>query len=240
MKFHRSRWLVMALMLAIILSSCTLGATPAPTEDVGAIQTQAFTIVLTQVAMQQTQTALAIPPTPMPTNTLVPLASPTLGTPLPTFQPVGGFGTPAPFNTQQPGFTPLASPIPTFGVVSTASTKNGCNDGTFLGETAPMDKDVVAAEKKFSKGWSILNTGTCAWDEGYSFTYIPDGSSPELKGYSIVLKAGDTVTKPQQSNSFIVKLTAPQAPGEYKAYWRLSDEGGAFFGPFLSVWIIVQ
>ncbi len=240
MKFHRSRWLVSALMLAVILSSCTLGATPAPTEDAGAIQTQAFTIVLTQVAMQQTQTALAIPPTPTPTNTLVTLASPTLGTPLATFQPIGGFGTPAPFNTQQPGFIPLASPIPTLGAVTTTSTKNGCNDGAFMGETAPMDKDVVAAEKKFSKGWTIQNTGACAWDEGYSFTYIAEGSSPELNGYSIVMKAGDTVTQPKQTNSFIVKLTAPKAAGEYKAYWRLSDEAGAFFGPFLSVWITVQ
>jgi hypothetical protein len=240
MKFHRSHWLASALMLTIILSSCTLGATPAPTEDVGAIQTQAFTIVLTQVAMQQTQTALAIPPTPLPTNTLAPLPSPTLGAPPATFQPIGGFGTAAPFNTQQPGFTPLASPIPTLGVVATFTTKNGCNDGTFMGETAPMDKDVVAAEKKFAKGWTILNSGTCAWDAGYSFTYIPTGSSPELNGYSIVIKEKDVVTQPKQSNTFIVKLTAPKAAGEYKAYWRLSDEAGNFFGPFVSVWIVVQ
>jgi hypothetical protein len=241
MKFRKSHWLVSAVVLAVILSSCTMGATAVPTQDVGVIQTQAYSIVLTQVAMQQTQTALAIP-SPLPTNTLVPLPSPTLGTPFPTFAPVGGIGTPFAFNTQQPGFTPLASPISTLGIVSTVTTKNGCNDGTFMGETAPLDKTVLTAEKSFSKGWTIFNSGTCTWNEGYSFTFMPDLSSPELKGYSVVLKkdAPEEYTAPQHSQSFIVKLTAPKAAGEYKGYWKLRDDAGNYFGPLVSVWIIVK
>jgi Ig-like domain from next to BRCA1 gene len=240
MKFRKSHWLVSAVILAVILSSCTLGATPVPTQDVGVVQTKAYSIVLTQVAMQQTQTALAVP-SPLPTNTLAPLPTQTLGT-LPTFAPIGGIGTPFAFNTQQPGFTPLASPISTLGIVSTVTTKNGCNDGSFIGETAPMDKDVIIAEKKFSKGWSIFNTGTCTWDEGYSFTFMPQLSSPELKGYSIVLKkdAPDEYTAPQHSQTFIVKLVAPKAAGEYKGYWKLKDDAGNFFGPLVSLWIIVK
>jgi hypothetical protein len=240
MKFSKSHWLVSALILTVMLSSCTLGATPAPTQDIGAIQTQAFGVVLTQVAMEQTQTALAIP-SPLPTNTLAPLPSPTLGT-LPTFAPVGGVGTPFAFNTQQPGIIPLASPISTAGIVSTVTTKNGCNDGSFLGETAPFDKAVVKAEKNFSKGWTIFNSGTCAWDEGYSFTFMPELSSPELKGYSIVLKkdAPEEYTASQHSQTFIVKLTAPKAAGEYKGYWKLKDDTGNYFGPLVSVWITVQ
>ena len=243
MKFRKKIWLVSSVILTVILSSCTLGATPAPTEDIGAIQTQAFSVVLTQVAMQQTQTALAVP-SPLPTNTLSPLPSPTLGTlgALPTFAPAGGVGTPLPFNTQQPGLTPLASLIPTSGIVSTVTTKNGCNDGTFIGETAPLDKDVIKAEKQFSKGWTIFNSGTCKWDEGYSFTFMPDLSSPELKGYSNVLKkdAPDEYTDPQHSQTFIVKLTAPKVAGDYKGYWKLRDDSGNYFGPLVSVWIVVQ
>lgn len=245
MKFRsKSLWLVSTAILAVILSSCTLGATPAPTQDVGAIQTQAYSVVLTQIAMQQTQTALAIPPTPspLPTNTLAPLPSPTLGV-APTFAPIGGISTPIPFNTQQPGITPLGSPIPTLGgVVSTVTTKNGCNDGTFIGETAPKDKTVIKAEKNFSKGWTILNTGTCTWDEGYAFAFMPALSSPDLKGYDIVLKknAPEEYTPPQYGQTFIVKLTAPKAPGEYKGYWKLRDDLGNYFGPLVSVWIIVE
>ncbi len=75
MKSRKSLWLVGMTILAVILSSCNLGATPAPTEDPGVIQTQAFSVVLTQAALQQTQTALAIPPTALPTNTPFPTAT---------------------------------------------------------------------------------------------------------------------------------------------------------------------
>jgi len=244
MKSRKSLWLVGMTLLAVILSSCNLGATAVPTEDPGVIQTQAFSIVITQAALQQTQTALAIPPTPLPTNTPLPIA--TLGNistlVIPTFAPAGGTNTPAAFNTQQPGLTPLSSVVPTLGVVVTFTTKNGCNDGSFLGETAPFDKDVVVKGKNYDKSWTILNTGTCTWDEGYSFTYLPDLSSPELKGYSIALKknAPEEYTAPNHSQSFIVKLVAPSTAGEYKGYWKMKDDAGNFFGPLVSVWITVK
>ncbi|MBI5945043.1 MAG: hypothetical protein HY864_11790 [Chloroflexi bacterium] len=239
MKFRKSLWLTVAMVLAVVLSSCSLGATPAPTADPGVIQTQAVSIVFTQVAMQQTQTALAIPPTPLPTNT--PFPTPTLGV-LPTFAPVGGLNTPSAFNTQLPGLTPLVTPFATIGIVSTVTTKNGCNDGTFMGESAPYDKDAISPEKKFSKSWMILNSGTCTWDEGYSFTFLPELSTPGLGGYSIVLKknAPDEYTKPQSTQTFVVKLTAPKAKGEYKGFWKLRDDAGNYFGPLVSVWIIVK
>lgn len=239
MKSRKSLWLAGMTILAVILSSCNLGATPAPTEDPGVIQTQAFSIVSTQAALQQTQTALAIPPTPLPTNTPFPTA--TLGG-LPTFAPAGGTNTPFAFNTQQPGLTPLASVVPTLGVVATFTTKNGCNDGSYLYETAPFDKDVIAIGKKYDKTWTILNTGTCTWDEGYAFTYIADLSSPELKGYSIVLKknTAEEYTKPGHSQTFVVKLVAPATAGEYKGYWKMKDDAGNFFGPLVYLWIIVK
>jgi hypothetical protein len=244
MNSRKSLWLVGTTILAVILSSCNMGATPVPTEDPGVIQTQAFSVVLTQAALQQTQTALAIPPTPLPTNTPFPTATlgetPTLGA-ASTFAPLGGTNTPFAFNTQQPGLTPLASTVPTLGAVATFTTKNGCNDGTFMGESKPFDKDVIAAGKNFSKSWEILNTGTCVWDEGYSFAFLPDLSSPELKGYSIVLKknAPEEYTKPKHSQTFVVKLTAPKTAGEYKGYWKMKDDAGNLFGPLVSVWITV-
>jgi hypothetical protein len=243
MKSRKSIWLVTVVILAAILSSCNLGATPAPTEDPGAIQTEAFSIVVTQAAMQQTQTALAIPPTPLPTNTALPTATqgeiPTAS--IATLDPSIVTNTPFGFNTQQPGLTPLASPLPTTGVVATFTTKNGCNDGTFLGETEPFDKDGILAGKNYDKGWTIFNSGTCAWDEGYSFSYMADLSDPEIKGYSIVLKKNvpEDYTKPGHSQTFIVKLKAPDTVGEYKGYWKMKDDAGNFFGPLVSVWITV-
>jgi hypothetical protein len=234
MNYRKSLWLATILVPAIILSACNLGATPAPTEDPGAVQTQAFNVVLTQAASQQTQTALAVPPTALPTNTFLPTA---------TFITLGGATvTPFAFNTQQPGFTAIASPVLTAGAVSTVTTKNGCNDGTYIGETAPFDGAEVGIGELISKGFTILNTGTCVWDEGYVFAFQPDLSSPEIKGENIVLPKNkpEDYTKPGHTQSFVVKFKAPKLAGEYKGYWKLRDDGGNYFGPLVYVFIRVR
>jgi hypothetical protein len=237
MKFGKTIWLTGFIVSAVLLSSCNIGATPAPTQDPGIIQTQAFEIVLTQAALQQTQTAAAIPPTPMPTNTLAPTA--TLAA-LPTVSAAGG--TPFAFNTQQPGLTPLSLLTPTVGIVNTVTTKNGCNDGSFIGEGGVTDGTELAPNKDFNKSFSILNTGTCAWDEGYSFAFVPELSTAGFKGYSIVLPKDkpEDYTKPGGSQTFVLKLTAPKDPGTYKGYWKLKDDAGNFFGPLVWVEIVVK
>jgi hypothetical protein len=235
MKSRKSIWLVGATMLAIILSSCNIGAT-APDDDPDAIQTQAFSIVLTQAALQQTQTALAEPPTSLPTDTPPPTVE------LPTFSPLEGTNTPFAFNTQQPGLTPLASPIPTVGVVSTVTTKNGCNDAAYLGEGGVQDGDEIEAGKNFNKSFMLLNTGECTWDEGYGFMFVPEFSTPGFQGYNIVLPKDkpEDYTKPGFGNTYVLKLTAPKTAGTYKAYWKLRDDVGNFFGPLVWLEIVVK
>lgn len=231
MKFRKLQWLVIYTMLAIILSSCNLGATPAPTQDVAAIQTEAFNQVLTQVAA-------ASSPTPLPTNPPLP-ATATLQA-APTFAPVGGdsTATPFPFNTAQPGLglTPLASPVPTIGgVVSTVTTKNGCNDGIMTNESAPMDGENLIPGHDYEKSFGFLNTGTCAWDEGYAFVFQPTYSTPNFKGYDIVFKKETDFTAPGKAIAFIIKFKASNVPGEHIGVWKLRDDGGNYFGSM--VWI---
>jgi hypothetical protein len=231
MKFRKLQWLGIYTMLAIILSSCNLGATPAPTQDVAAIQTEAFNQVLTQAAA-------ASSPTPLPTNTALP-ATATLQA-APTFAPVGGnsTATPFPFNTAQPGLglTPLASPVPTVGgVVSTVTTKNGCNDGIMTNESAPYDGENLIPGHDYEKSFGFLNTGTCAWDEGYAFVFQPSYSSPDFKGYDIVFKKETDYTAPGKAITFIIKLKASNVPGEHIGVWKLRDDGGNYFGSM--VWI---
>ncbi len=233
MKFRKLLWLAAVTMLAVILSSCNLGATPAPTQDLGAIQTQAFNQVLTQVALQSS-------PTPLPTNTVLPPA--TLAVPA-TFAPVGGGTvTPFAFNTPLPGFalTPLASPVPTIGVYSTITTKNGCNDGVFVAESEPFDGDVLQRGKNFDKVFQILNTGSCTWDEGYVFAFLPDFSTPGFKGSDIVIKKPEDFTKPGSSISFVLKLTSNNKPGQYQGTWKLRDDAGNYFGPMVHVLYVIQ
>lgn len=228
------------LAAALMLTACNMGATPAPTVDVNAINTAAFNTAAAQISLEQTQTALAAPSaTLLPTNTSAPLALPDNGTVLPTA--AGGLPTVS-FNTTPttplPGFTPLATSIAatSAGIGNTAS---GCNDALFVGETLP-DKSVVGAGKDFAKAWELKNTGSCTWDEGYVFAFQANLSNIEIIGYDIVIKSSDEFTKPGHSQSFIIKLTAPTTAGEYKGYWKMRDDSGGYFGPLVFLDIVVK
>ena len=236
MKFRKYQWLAIGAMLSILLSSCNWGATPAPTQDIGAIQTEAFNQVLTQVALANTAT-------PLPTNTALP-ATPTLQAP-PTFAPVGGVSTVTPFafNTAQPGFglTPLASPVATLGgIVPTVTTKNGCNDGLLVSESAPYDGAVLKPGQAYEKAFGFVNTGSCAWDEGYAFVFQPAYSTPGFKGYDIVFRKAEDFTAPQKGITFIIKLNASNVPGEHIGSWKLRDDGGNYFGSLVYVKYVIN
>ena len=228
------------LVCALALTACNLGSTPAPTVDVNAINTAAVETAMGQLSAQFTQTALAGPSaTAIPTNTAVNLSTaalPTAGTPLAT---TSGVLPTVSFNsTLLPGFTPLASPLPptSSGSVSTAS---GCNDAAFTGENLP-DKSEVTAGKEFTKSWELLNTGTCTWEIGYVFSFLAAESTTGIEGYDITIKADDETTDPGHSQSFVVKIIAPDKAGEYFGYWKLKDKDGKFFGPRVYLDVIVK
>ena len=223
-------WLAGTMILIVVLSACNMGATPVPTQDPGAIQTEAFGVVLTQAALNQTQTAQAVPPTAQPTNTLQPTATLDL---IPTAAGI----TPFALNTQQPGLTPIAIPsiAPTPGAYSTLPTTNGCNDGWFISEFAPLDGASLLAGKELIKTFELLNTGTCTWDEGYSFSFRPEYStSPEGAGIGYYGKdefiLGTSPIKPGQSRAFKINFTVPRKTGEYVWAWKLKDDAGSLFG----------
>jgi hypothetical protein len=234
MKFRKIKWLVVYMALAIVLSSCNLGATPVPTMDVGVIQTQAFAQVMTQAAA-------AFTPTAMPTNTPEPTT--TLSAP-PTFAPIGGGSgtvTPFAFNTPLPGLTPIAlSPIPTLpGSVPTITTENGCNNGAFIGESAPYDGTVMQPGVEFEKNFDIMNTGSCTWDEGYTFVFQPGYSTEGFRGYDIKFRKVEDFTKPGEIITFSLKLKVEVQPGEHQGAWKLRDDGGNYFGPLVFVNYVV-
>ena len=246
-KFPR-RTLLILLTVTLTLAACNVGATPAPTIDANAINTAALGTAMAQISSQQTMTALAAPsatalPTEMP-GSLETAALPTTSGALPTTNAGGALPTVS-FNTT-PNTTPLAgftsvagSPIAPTAAGGIGNTASGCNDGAFVGETLP-DKSVVGVGKNFTKAWEIKNTGTCTWDEGYVFAFQPDLSSTGIEGYDIVINNSDEFTKPNHSQSFIVKLTAPTTPGEYKGYWKLKADDGTYFGPLVYFDIVVK
>ena len=235
------RMLLILLTATLALAACNVGSSPSPTADVNAINTAALSTALAQISAQQTMTALVAPSaTPLPTNAPLSLSTAALPTVAGGVLPTGSFNT-TPNTTPLAGFTNVAgSPIaPTAAGGIIGDTKAGCNDGAFVGETLP-DKSVVGAGKDFTKAWEIKNTGTCAWDEGYIFAFQPDLSSAGIEGYDIVINSEDEFTKPGHSQSFVVKLTAPTAAGEYKGFWKLKTDTGTSFGPLVYFDIVVK
>ncbi len=240
MKLRKHIWLTGSLLVAITLNACNLGATPAPTQDAAAIQSTALAQVLSTVSAQQTQTAAAIPPTAMPTDTLVPTV-----TLQGVFAPVGGL-SPTPFGTQLPGLTPLVISTATLGAIATTTTKNGCNDGQYIGEyphytdsTHLLEVGIGDIVEQF---FTFKNTGTCKWDEGYGFIFQPEYSSPEVTGNTIILpknKESDYTTVGNQiSYKGIIK--APKVAGDYAAFWKLRADDNTLFGPLVSLYIRVR
>jgi hypothetical protein len=239
MSFRKFRWLTGFALAALLLSSCNIGATPPPSQDTGAIQTQAFGQVLTQVAEQATQTAAAIPPTPMPTFTVAPTNT------LPAIPPTNAFGiptnTPFTFNTQQPGLTPQTGILiatATVGAYSTITTSNGCNRSEFMSESDPMDGTEILVGKEFFKSWNLMNLGSCIWDEGYIFAFVPEFSTGPRPGKDYVIPREGPFTKPGETRSFTVTLKAPKPPGEYIWAFKMKDDAGSYFGSMVFVKIV--
>ena len=226
---------------ALMLAACNMGATPPATVDVNAVNTAAVATAMGQLSAQFTQTALAAPLTPIPTNTAMNL---TTAVPATAGSAVATSGLPTlsfnntPVGSAIPGFTQLASsPIPPAS--GSGSTASGCNDALFLGETLP-DKSEVQAGKDFSKSWQLQNNGTCKWDIGYVFAFLATDSTSGIAGYDVAIKNTDETTQPGHSQTFVVKLVAPTTPGEYFGYWKLKDKEGKFFGPRVYLDIIVK
>ena len=222
--FQRTTWAVTAaITMMVALTACNIGRSPEPTPDVNALYTAAAETLIAQFNEQQTQTAQAATPTPQ--ASLTPLASPSA---LPTFA-VAGL---TPLSTLAPGLTAL----PTTAIGGAVSFPVGCNDAKFISETIP-DKTKIDAQKEFKKAWSMLNVGTCTWDEGYTFSFK---SGERLSGADIKITDEEDFTKPGASQAFVVTLKAPNKVGEFIGFWQMRSDDGTWFGSLVSVYITVD
>ncbi len=226
MRSKKSLWLVV-VVLPMLLSACNIGIpAPAsgPTPDVNAVYTAAAETMIAQFSAQQTQTAQAMPPSPLPSPTALPSF-----TPLPTF---AGGGTPfGAGSTPFGAFTPLASAPAPVGSPSGPL----CNDSGFVTENYP-DGSKLKPGEDFKKVWALQNTGTCMWDDGYVFTFA---AGDKLDGYNVPIELTKDFVKPGEVHNFAVNLTAHLAPGTYQGCWKMKDDHGYFFGTFACVSIEV-
>jgi len=230
--------LLTLLTSALILSACNVGATPAPTIDVNAINTAAVSTAMAQISGQITQTALAAPsPTLLPTDT--PASLPTSALPTvavgasPTTGAAGALPTVSFNSTPIPGFTQLA-PSPA-APAATASLGDECSNSAFEGENYP-DGSVFKPGEDFKKQWSVRNIGNCVWDDGYALKITNHTKDCEaMDAVNFRFKNSKDFVDPGEGVNLAANLTAPLAKGTYQCTWRLQNDQGFWFGTPLTV-----
>jgi hypothetical protein len=179
------------------------------------------------------QTAAALPiQTAEPTFTTDPasmvatMASPTETAPLPptaaivspTIDPA--FGTPAGAPTVAGAAQPtVASPG------GGAPAGPGPDNATYVADVTVPDDEVMGPGEIFEKVWRIRNTGTTTWSTDYTLTFI-DG---ELMGAPNQVSLPNEVS-PGEEVEVSVEMSAPETPGSYISYWKMSNADGQLFG----------
>ncbi|MBN1302842.1 MAG: hypothetical protein JXA13_00300, partial [Anaerolineales bacterium] len=171
-------WHISLILLLVLLSACTIGQQPAdaePTLDMAAVQAFA----LQTVSANMTETAISFSPTPLP-----PTAAPTM-TLIPTFAalatPFGATADPALVPPTLAPLTPGAAVFPTATPLVLNVTPQGprCDDSAFVADVTYLDGSEFEGGTDFEKTWSIQNTGTCTWDDGFALVHVTGES---LKG----------------------------------------------------------
>jgi hypothetical protein len=191
--------IVLTLLIALVMSACGgSNADATPTVSVELIRTQA---VLTYQA-QLTQTALANPTaTPSPTaspTSAVTLSAPTIGSP---------------------------AAIGTTPAVVGGGASSACYGLAFVRDVTIPDGTQVTPGQSFTKTWLVSNTGTCAWESGFTFNVV---SGDALGGTAVTLNQRIEAGRQYE---FSVPMVAPtNKSGKVTGYWQLSDANGSFFG----------
>jgi len=185
MRYTKNPWLPTLLLLSLFLSACNFGQEPEPTPDVDAIFRAAAETVQAEFALQLTQTALAAP-----TATLPP--PPPTATPIATFAIGGSPAVPAitlGVGTQPTGISALSTATPLAALATQAEER--CRDSAFVADVTYPDGTVVEDNAWLAKVWSIQNTGTCTWDDGFSLQPV----TGDAKGTWVINEKKDFVDR---------------------------------------------
>lgn len=109
-----------------------------------------------------------------------------------------------------------------------------CHGLRFVRDATIPDNTGMRPAQVFTKSWLVENIGTCPWKSGYQVVLIGGvamGGSP-FKVLQDVAPGGRIQVS--------IKMVAPTNQGGIvEGTWKMSDEGGAPFGDFMSVVIVV-
>jgi len=206
-----SPYFLIIVIFMIVLSACASPEAAAPTLDMNAI----FTQVAGTIAIEYTQTALAVPiATNTPEPTFTPLASPTVLQPLIITTP----------SVVTPPTLTGSTLIPTI-----SATANGCYDAALGADVTIPAGTKFDPGAKFEKTWRLVNTGTCDWTADFKFTYVGGdlfGSDTTKIRQRVVVGSTKDIT---------LQMVAPASSGKVVSNWQMATDTGNLFGPVLTV-----
>ena len=209
----RMKWLILGLLsLSLVLAACAPSVPPTPSEAEIAQQVAATQQAKATQNSVETLVALVTQLSNQPTWTPQPACPvcPTQIVVVPTAQT-----TP---NATEAAAQPTAAPV--------EETGTKCFQFDFLGDVNYPPGTVMKPGTKFSKTWTVKNTGTCIWSRDYDLVL----AGGEAFGTN---KRGDIYREVPPGD--IIELTipdmvAPMTEGTYYSYWMLASPDGARIG----------
>jgi len=212
-KMHKMKWIFLGLLsLSLVLAACAPSVPPTPseaeiaqqvaaTQQAKATQNSVETLValVTQLSNQPTWT-------PQPACPVCPTQVVVLPTAQTTANPTAG------------------TPVPTTAPTEAAGAK--CFQFDFLGDVNFPPGTVVKPGTKFSKTWTVKNTGTCKWTRDYDLVLAGGEAFGTNKRGDIPREVlpGETI------DLTIPDMIAPQTAGTYYSYWMIAAPDGARIG----------
>ena len=108
----------------------------------------------------------------------------------------------------------------------TAEAGKKCFQFDFLGDVNYPPGTIVKPGTKFSKTWTVKNTGTCTWSRDYDVVFVGGEAFGSNKRGDITREVvpGDII------EITIEGMTAPQTEGTYYSYWMIAAPDGARVG----------
>jgi hypothetical protein len=143
--------------------------------------------------------------------------------------------TGTPTNTPVPTLA-LPTALPTFALASSTPLVGGtsdCDDAAWLADVTIPDGTIMSPGQTFTKTWSLLNNGTCAWSTAYKLAFHGgDAMQGAVTTLPMTVPVGATA-------EISVQLTAPEEAGTFKGNWQLQNDKNQPFGSVVFVQIQV-
>jgi hypothetical protein len=108
-------------------------------------------------------------------------------------------------------------------------------NSAFIADVTYPDGTGVKQNANLAKVWSIQNTGTCTWDDGFSLQPI----TGDAKGTWLIDEKKEFV-KPDEIVEIRIDITTPSKSGEWGGCWKMLGDNGQYFGTPLCLLVMVE